>query len=174
MKAVFLDRDGTLIVDPPDFRVDRIAKLHLFPDVFKAMKKLAELEYEVFIVTNQAGIAEGRLSEDDFKRLNDVFIELIEPTGVRVRKTYYCPHAESAKCACRKPLPKLFFDASREFEIDLKHSWSIGDRESDIEAGKAAGTQTILVKTGNRPVESSKADHVAADILEAVEYIAAH
>lgn len=173
MKAVFLDRDGTLIVDPPDLRVDSISKLHLFPDVFKAMKRLAELDYAVFIVTNQAGIAEGRLTETDFERLNGIVLELLEPTGVKIRKTYVCPHGEDGKCECRKPKPKLLFDAAREFEIDLKQSWSIGDRESDILAGKSAGTKTILVKTGNHPVESTVADYTATDILEAVEYIAA-
>ncbi|HXE10236.1 MAG TPA: HAD family hydrolase [Verrucomicrobiae bacterium] len=174
MKAVFLDRDGTLIVDPPDLRVDSISKIHLFPDVFKAMKRLSELDYAVFIVTNQAGIAEGRLSETDFERLNGIVLELLQPTGAKIRKTYVCPHGEDGKCECRKPKPKLLFDAAREFEIDLKQSWSIGDRESDILAGKAAGTKNILVKTGNTPVTSDDADYTAADILEAVEYIAAH
>jgi D-glycero-D-manno-heptose 1,7-bisphosphate phosphatase len=174
MKAVFLDRDGTLIVDPPDLRVDRISKMHLFPDVFKAMKRLAKLNYRVFIVTNQAGIAEGRLSEKDFHRLNDVLLELLEPTGIKVAKTYFCPHGEDARCTCRKPKPKLLFDAAREYEIDLKGSWSIGDRESDIKAGKAAGTKTILVQTGNTPASSKDATYAAKDLLEAIEYIAAH
>jgi D-glycero-D-manno-heptose 1,7-bisphosphate phosphatase len=138
------------------------------------MQRLAKLNYRVFIVTNQAGIAEGRLTEKDFYRLNDVLLELLEPTGVKVTKTYVCPHGEDAKCACRKPKPKLLFDAAREYEVELKGSWSIGDRESDIKAGKAAGTKTILVQTGNHPVESTVADYVATDILQAVEYIASH
>lgn len=174
MKAVFLDRDGTLIVDPPDLRVDSISKIHLFPDVFKAMKKLASLDYKVFLVTNQAGIAEGRLSDKDFHRLNDILLELLEPTGVKIAETYYCPHGENANCDCRKPKPKLLLDAAKQHDIDLAQSWSIGDRESDIQAGKAAGTRNILVKTGNHPVENTEADHTAKDILAAVEYIAAH
>lgn len=173
-KAVFLDRDGTLIVDPPDFVVDRISKIHLFPDVFKAMKRLAELDYAVFVVTNQTGIAEGRLNEDDFFRLNNIMLELLEPTGVKILKTYVCPHGEKDNCDCRKPKPKLLLDAAREFDIELKQSWIIGDRASDIDAGRAAGTKTVLVKTGNVPVESKEATHTAADLLDAVEYIAAH
>jgi D-glycero-D-manno-heptose 1,7-bisphosphate phosphatase len=114
------------------------------------------------------------LTEQDFHRLNDIMLELLEPTGVKILKTYVCPHAEKDKCDCRKPKPKLLLDAAKEFDIDLKQSWAIGDRESDIEAGKAAGTKTILVKTGNVPVESKEATHTAADILEAVAYIAAH
>jgi D-glycero-D-manno-heptose 1,7-bisphosphate phosphatase len=175
MKAVFLDRDGTLVVDPPNFRVDSIAKIHLFPDVFKAMKKLAGLDYKVFLVTNQAGIAEGRLTKEDFHRLNDIVIELLKPTGVKIRKTYFCPHAENATCDCRKPKPKLLLDAAKEFKIDdMANSYSIGDRESDILAGVQAGTKSILVKTGNVPVTSKEATYTATDLLEAVEYIAGH
>lgn len=175
MKAVFLDRDGTLIVDPPDLRVDSMSKLHLFPDVFKAMKRLAQLDYKVILVTNQAGIAEGRITEKDFHRLNDIVVELLEPTGVKILKTYFCPHGEDAQCDCRKPKPKMLLDAAKEFKIDdMANSYSIGDRESDILAGVHAGTKTILVKTGNHPVVSDKATYTAADILDAVEYIAAH
>jgi len=175
MKAVFLDRDGTLIVDPPDLRIDSIAKIHLFPDVFKAMKLLAGLDYKVVMVTNQAGIAEGRLTEEDFHRLNDIVIELLTPTGVKILKTYFCPHAENTGCDCRKPKPKMLLEAAEEFGIDdLANSYSIGDRESDIQAGINAGTKTILVKTGNHPVTSEAATYTAADILDAVEYIASH
>lgn len=172
MKVVFLDRDGTLIVDPPDERVDRISKIHLFPDTLKAMRRLAELEYSVIIVTNQMGIAEGRITEEDFDRLNGIVLELLESTGVKVLKTYVCPHKPEDKCECRKPKPKLIFDAIREYTVDKKDSYMIGDRQSDILAGKAAGLKTILVKTGNTPVTSQDATHTAADLLEAVEYIA--
>lgn len=173
MKAVFLDRDGTLVVDPPDLRVDSISKIHLFPDVFKAMKKLAGLDYGVIMVTNQAGIAEGRLTEKDFERLNDIVIELLTPTGVEILRTYFCPHGADSGCDCRKPKPKLLLDAAKEFDIDLANSYTIGDRLSDIQAGINAGTKTILVKTGNTPVTSEEATYTAEDILEAVEYIAA-
>lgn len=174
MKAVFLDRDGTLIVDPPDLRVDSISKIHLFPDVFKAMKRLAELDYGVILVTNQVGIAEGRLTEEDFHRLNDILIELLTPTGVKILKTYFCPHAENADCDCRKPKPGMFLQAAKEFDIDMANSYTVGDRQSDIQAGINAGTKTILVKTGNTPVASEEATYTAEDILEAVEYIASN
>ena len=174
MKAVFLDRDGTLIVDPPDLRVDSIAKIHLFPDVFKAMKRLAALDYGVILITNQMGIAEGRLTEEDFHRLNDIVIELLTPTGVKILKTYFCPHDPDDNCECRKPKPGMLLQAAKEFDIDMANSYTIGDRESDIQAGINAGTKTILVKTGNTPVTSKDATHTAADILEAIEYIAAN
>lgn len=175
MKAVFLDRDGTLIVDPPDRRVDSISKIHLFPDVFKAMKRLAQLDYGVVLVTNQMGIAEGRLTEEDFHRLNDIVLELLQPTGVKILKTYFCPHKPEDNCDCRKPKPKMLLDAAKEFKIDdMAGSYMIGDKDSDIEAGIAAGTKTILVKTANDPASTDKATHTAADLLEAIEYIAAN
>lgn len=175
MKAVFLDRDGTLIVDPPDLRVDSMSDIHLFPDVLQAMRLLAGLDYGVFVITNQAGIAEGRLTVADFERLNGIVIELLETAGVKVLKTFFCPHALDVGCDCRKPKPTMLLQAAAEFGIDdMANSWTIGDRESDIEAGRQAGTRTILVNTGNHQVKDTKATHAAADILAAVEYIAAH
>ena len=74
MKAVFLDRDGTMILDPPDFRVDNLSDLHLFPDTVKALKLLATLDFGVIEVTNQAGIGEGRIDQTEFKHINNMFI----------------------------------------------------------------------------------------------------
>ncbi|HEY5442529.1 MAG TPA: HAD family hydrolase [Candidatus Saccharimonadales bacterium] len=174
MKAVFLDRDGTMIVDPPDFRVDSISDLHLFPDTVKALKLLATLDYGVFEVTNQAGIGEGRLSQADFERINNAFLDLTEASGIKLLKIYVCPHKVEDNCACRKPKPLMLLEAAKEFNIDLAQSYVIGDRESDIMAGVNAGTKTILVKTGNEPVTSKEATYTAKDLLEAVQYLAAH
>lgn len=172
MKAVFLDRDGTLIVDPPDLRVDSVAKIHLFPDTLKALELLASLDFGVIEITNQAGIAEGRLDKAEFEEINAKVLEMLESSGVKILKTYMCPHAPEDNCVCRKPKPKLLLDAAKDFDIDLSNSYTIGDRESDIMAGVNAGTKTILVQTGNEPVTSKEANHTAPNLLEAVRYIA--
>lgn len=172
MKAVFLDRDGTVIVDPPDERVDSLDKLALLPNSLEALRRLANLDYLVFMVSNQAGIAEGRLSLDEFWRLQDVILERLAPSGVKVSKTYVCPHAEQDHCDCRKPQPKFILDAAKEFNVDLAESWMIGDRSTDVLAGKRAGTKTILVQTGPHPTSTATADYTAPTLLEAVEYIA--
>lgn len=174
MKAVFLDRDGTMIVDPPDLRVDSLSDLHLFPDTVKALKLLATLDYGVFEISNQAGIGEGRITREDFQRINNTFLELVAASGINIIKVYVCPHKAEDACVCRKPKPAMILEAAKEFNIDLAESYVIGDRESDIMAGVNAGTKAILVQTGNNPVQTDKATYVAPDLLQAIEYIAAH
>jgi histidinol-phosphate phosphatase family protein len=139
MKAVFLDRDGTVIVDPPDERVDTIEKIQLFPDTIEALTLLASLDYGVILITNQAGIAEGRINAVDFERINGKVIEVLEDSGVKILKTYMCPHIASDNCDCRKPKPTMILEAARDFDVDLSQSWMIGDHESDIKAGLNAG-----------------------------------
>jgi len=174
MKAVFLDRDGTMIVDPPDLRVDNLSDLHLFPDTVEALKLLATLDFGVIEVTNQAGIGEGRIDQTEFKHINNMFIDLIEASGINFLKIYVCPHKPEDNCACHKPKPLMLLEAAAEFDIDLAESYVIGDRESDILTGVNAGTKTILVQTGNTPVVSPEATYTATDLLDAVKYIAAH
>ena len=173
MKAVFLDRDGTVNVGTPTYeRVDSLDKVQLLPHTLQALGLLAAMDYGVFFVTNQAGLAEGLITQDDFDAINNKVLELIAPSGVKILKTYVCPHGESATCDCRKPKPGLLVDAKREFNIDLENSWMIGDRPSDVMTGVHAGTRTILVKTGVPTVEAPEATITAPTLLEAVQYIA--
>jgi D-glycero-D-manno-heptose 1,7-bisphosphate phosphatase len=174
MKAVFLDRDGTVIKDPVDERVDRLDKIELFPDSIEALKLLSTLDYGVIIITNQAGIAEGRINEQEFDVINDKVIELLEQSGVKILRTYMCPHVAADNCECRKPKPKMILDAAKDFDIDLSNSWMIGDHESDVKAGLSAGTKAILVKTANKPEDSDDATYVADDLLSAIQYVASH
>ncbi len=174
-KAIFLDRDGTVTIGVPTYeRVDSLDKVELLPKSIEALKKLVDLGYLVFFVTNQAGISEGLISIDEFNEINDKVLELISPSGVKIEKTYLCPHGESDNCDCRKPKPKLLIDAAKEYDIDLGSSWMIGDRPSDVMTGYNAGTKTILVLTGVPTVESDKATATLPSLLEAVEYIAEH
>jgi D-glycero-D-manno-heptose 1,7-bisphosphate phosphatase len=174
MNAVFLDRDGTIIFDPPDERVDRKDKIKLFPYSIEALKLLSTLDYGVILITNQAGIAEGRLDEAEFGEINGEVIKLLETSGVKILKTYMCPHIASDNCDCRKPKPKMILDAARDFNIDLSSSYMIGDHQSDITAGLRAGARTILVKTANKPEDSDDATYTAPNLLDAIQYIASH
>lgn len=174
MKAVFLDRDGTITVGTPTIeRVDSIEKVALLPGVLDALKKLAGLEYGVFIVTNQMSIFENRITIEKFHEINNHILELIKPSGVKIIKTYFCPHGPESGCACYKPKPGMLLDAAKEWDIDLANSFMVGDRPSDVMTGVNAGTKTILVKTGVPTVEAPEADFVAKNLLEAVEYIKA-
>ncbi len=171
MNIVFLDRDGTVIIDPPDERVDKESKIKLFPDSIKALAYLAGHNFAVIFITNQAGIAEGRLNLDGFQRIHGKVLEMLAPSGVKVLETYVCPHSPNDGCDCHKPKPTLLLQAARDFKIDLAGSYMIGDRQSDVLAGVNAGMKTILVKTANVPVTSAEADYTAPNLLDAVKYV---
>jgi len=175
MKAVFLDRDGTVNVGVPTYeRVNSIDKVQLLPNTLEALRQLAKLDYLVFFVTNQAGLAEGLITRVQFDEINKKVLELISSTGVRVLGTYVCPHGEGDDCDCRKPKPELLLDAAKEHGVELQDSWMVGDRPSDVMTGINAGTRAILVKTGVPTVESEQATYIAPSLLEAVQYIAEH
>lgn len=173
MRAIFLDRDGTVTVGTPTYeRVDSIEKVKLLPNSLQALVQLAQLDYMVFFVTNQAGLAEGLITEQDFEAINNKALELIKPSGITIIETFVCPHGENSQCDCRKPKPGLLLQAAEKYDIDLGASWMIGDRPSDIMTGINAGTKTILVKTGVPTVESPEATITVPSLLEAVEFIA--
>ncbi len=174
MKVILLDRDGTVIKDPQDERVDKEEKIELFPDSIEALKFLAENGFSVIYITNQAGIAEGRINEQDFHRIQNKVLEMLSPGGVKVLKTYMCPHISEDKCECRKPKPTMLLEAIKEFNLDPKDIYMVGDRESDINAGINAGVKTILVKTANVPVVADQATYTAPNLLDAVKYAALH
>jgi D-glycero-D-manno-heptose 1,7-bisphosphate phosphatase len=172
MKAIFLDRDGTITVGTPTYeRVDSLDKVELLPNTLEALRLLAKLDYAVFIVTNQAGLSEGLITQLQFNEINNKILKLIEPTNIIVLKTYVCPHDGVEECECRKPKPKLLFDAAKEFDVDLRASWMIGDRPSDVMAGINAGTRALLVRTGVPTVTSDEATSSVDDLLSAIQYI---
>lgn len=171
-KIVLLDRDGTVVAEPIDARVDHVEKIHITPETIIALQKLANAGYSAIFVTNQVGIAEGRMSLDEFWQVHQAVLDELEPAGLPILKTYVCPHQDSDDCECRKPKPKMLLDAIRDFEFDHTRTYMVGDRPTDVQAGKAAGTRTIFLKTtphGNG--SSTGADYTADDIIAAVEFI---
>lgn len=175
MKAIFLDRDGTITAGVPKYeRVDSLDKVEILPNSLEALRLLATLDFGVFIITNQAGLAEGLITQTEFDAINNRMLELVAPSGIKILGTYVCPHGEQDNCECRKPKPKLLLDAARDHDIDLANSWMIGDRPSDVMTGVNAGTKTILVRTGVPSVECDQATVTLPSLLEAVQYIAEH
>jgi len=173
MKAIFLDRDGTVTIGIPKYeRLDSVEKVELLPNTMPALKLLATLDYGVFFVTNQAGIAEGLITEAEFHIINQRVLELIAPSGIQIIKTYFCPHADNSDCQCRKPKPKMLLTAAEEYNINLELSYMIGDRLSDVLTGINAGTKTIFVQTGSQSSKSGQATYTAPTLLEAVQYLA--
>lgn len=171
MKVVFLDRDGTLILDPPNRRVDSVDKIQLFPDSIAAMEYLAEHDFKVVIITNQASIAEGRLTEEQFETINNKVVERLSESGVIILRTYMSPHGSNEVNEWRKPGPGMLLMAAKDLNLNLADIYMIGDRLSDVQAGINAGTKTILVKTGLDDVEAPEADYTAPNLLDAVKFV---
>lgn len=146
MNVVFLDRDGTIIAEPDDRRVDNVEKIKLFPDTVDALKYLADNGYAAIIITNQAGIEEGRITEEEFWRINDEVLRLIAPSGINILKTYFNPKAERPdNNEWRKPGPKMLLEAANDFKLDISKTYMIGDSESDIRAASMSDVEAAYI-----------------------------
>lgn len=142
-RAVFLDRDGTLIED--------IGYLHQPEEVawkegaIEALRRLQSAGYTLVIITNQSGIGRGLYGEDDMHGVHAHMKRMLAQEGVAVSGIYHCPHHPDDTCECRKPEPGMLLQAARDLKLDLAESWLIGNACSDIAAGQGAGVRTILV-----------------------------
>lgn len=188
-RAVFLDRDGTLIAERHYLQHEE--ELELLPYAAEAVRMLNQNEWKVVLVTNQSAVARGMLTERDLHRIHGSLEDLLSREGARLDAIYYCPHHPTEgqrrylkRCRCRKPAPGLLLRASRELDIDLAASYMIGDAPSDIEAGNRAGCRTILVTTGyggdfSRRLlgepwnlkSSQRPDVIASSLLSAANWI---
>ena len=168
-KAIFIDRDG-VIVEDAGF-VHRIEDFKLIPNAIEGLRLLKD--YKLFIVTNQSGIGRGYFKLEDFFDYNNRVLKELKNHDIKIQKTYYCPHKPEDNCECRKPKTKFLKDAEKEFSIDLKKSFIIGDRKSDFEMGKNAGCKTIHVLTGYgvNAKNEVKPDYFASDLLDAAKWI---
>ncbi|MEN6622382.1 MAG: HAD-IIIA family hydrolase [Smithella sp.] len=185
--AVFIDRDGT--INEEVGYLDSADKLKIIPAAYKAIKLINENGMKAVAISNQSGIGRGILTEEFVILMNKTIQLALKEKGALIEKFYYCPHhPKEAKgiylqvCNCRKPSPGMLLQASEELNIDLVHSYFIGDRLNDIETGKKVGAKGILVRTGygtdtlqnkgpDREKPENKPDFIAADILEAVQWI---
>jgi L-threonylcarbamoyladenylate synthase len=171
--AVFLDRDGTLIEDRGD--LSRPADVVLFPDAIPALRRLAE-QFELFIVTHQGGVGRGVLTMRDVDRIHHELLSRLQAQGVRIRRVYVCPHRRDELCECIKPKPTFLLAAAKEFGIDLRRSFTVGDHPHDVQLGRAAGATGLYVRTGHGEKhrgELSPDVVVLPGIREAAEWILA-
>jgi len=165
-KAVFLDRDGVINIDRA--YVYRKEDFEFCQGVFEALKHFQSLGYLLIIVTNQSGIARGYYSEKDFETLMTWVQEELLHVNIKIDAIYHCPHAPDEGCSCRKPKSGMFEEAIRAFDIDVRQSWMIGDKPSDIEAARQVGIEkTILI--GNAP--NSQAKYCVNFLLDTIDLI---
>jgi len=171
-KAIFIDKDGTLIPNiaynvNPD-------KIHLMAGVQAALRQLVKQGYKIVIISNQPGIAHGYFTTTDITRVEQKIGALLREEGLMLSGFYYCPHLPADQCQCRKPRPGLIKKAARDLQIDLQGSWMIGDIMDDIEAGNRAGCQSILLDNGNETIWKFDRNRQPETICNSWEEIAAY
>jgi len=184
--AVFIDRDGTLTEEVG--YVNHPRRLRLLPGSAEAIRRLNRSGFKAVMVTNQSGVARGYFSEEVLHAVNEALVSQLKAEGAYLDGLYVCLHHPTvgdppyrAVCDCRKPAPGLLTRAAGELGLDLSRSWMVGDKISDILAGRRAGAGSILVLTGyglgeweyRRSRWPTPPDHVAEDLLESVEWILA-
>ena len=186
MNAVFLDRDGVLTElvlnratgehEPPHTPDDLV----LFPDVIESLQILKDMGFVLFLISNQPDYAKGKTTLENIHAVHTRFNHILTSNRIHFTEYYYCFHHPdgivpeySFACECRKPKPYFLLKAARDYGIDLENSWMIGDRDSDIECGKAAGTRTIMIEEPHSAVlrRSSRLDNIAANLKDALTII---
>ncbi|MDH4101057.1 MAG: HAD family hydrolase [Nitrospirota bacterium] len=168
-KALFLDRDGTLIVDR-DYLGDPDG-VELLPGVGAALYRAMETGFLLVVVSNQSGVGRGYFPESAIAGVNGRMAEYLAKDGVRIDGYYHCPHRPDEGCRCRKPEPGMVEDAVRDMGIDASVSFVIGDKSSDVVLARRTGAKGILVTgTGKQDQDITEADHVAETLAEAVEW----
>ena len=168
--TAFLDRDGTINRKAPEGDyVKGPDELELLPGAAAAVRALNDAGLLAVVVTNQRGIALGRMGEDDLAAVHErLAADLASAAGARLDAIYHCPHDDAA-CDCRKPRTGMFRDARRDFpQIDFARSVVIGDSWRDVEAGRALGARTVLIGSDG---DRGRADALAASLREAVELV---
>lgn len=167
-KALFLDRDGVINIEK-DY-LYKIEDFEFIDGIFEVCKYYQDLDYKVFIVTNQSGIARSFYTEKDFLTLTTWMINEFAKQGINISKVYFCPHHPdiTGKCECRKPKPGMLLDAAKEFDIDLKNSTIIGDKERDIEAGLNAGLVETYLFDESNSIKRSKATKIIHTLEELI------
>ncbi len=183
-RAVFLDRDGTVNEEVGYLR--DLEQLRLLPGAGLAIRRLNEAGIKVILITNQSGIARGYFPESFVEETHALLRDMLRRDGAQLDGVYYCPHHPRAgnshytvECECRKPGTGMIVRAAREMMIDVRKSFVVGDKWSDVELGQRAGARSILVTTGHvpgdpeniRPERVNDPDFTAQSLADAVEWI---
>ena len=179
-KAVFIDKDGTLIEDVP-YNCD-IAHMRLMSEASAGLRALHDAGYALIVISNQAGVALGHFPEESLKAVETYLQTLLADAGVPLDGFYYCPHHPdgaigryAVSCACRKPEPGLILRAAREHGVDPSRSWMVGDILHDVEAGRRAGCKTVLIHNGHETEWKLSPlrwpDYLAENMIQAAQSI---
>jgi D-glycero-D-manno-heptose 1,7-bisphosphate phosphatase len=169
-RALFLDRDGVvnraIVRNRRPYPPSSVRELAILPNVPEALARLRSAGIRAIVVTNQPDVARGTIPRAVVEEIHGTLMAQLPLDAIRS-----CFHDSGDGCACRKPSPGLLLDAAREFDIDLKRSWMVGDRWRDIEAGRAAGCRTMFIDYGYDEKQPTEVDHRVGSLLEAVDFI---
>ncbi len=182
-KIIFLDRDGT--INKEDGYITKPDQLKLYDGTITALKMLDEMGYRIVIVSNQAGVGRGLLTEAKLQEINAALLGTLKDHGIEIEKLYYCPHHPDAvvpeykkDCECRKPKTGMILRASAELDVRVQGAYMIGDKLTDIELAHNFGGRGILLLTGYGTKERGHLDgkpyapvYIAKDIIDAVNWI---
>ena len=151
--GILFDRDGVINERIVDGYVTEWSEFHFRDGIKRAMASLAELDFPIIVVSNQAGIGKRLISHSMLEKITKRFVTELEESGARVDAVYYCPHTPDQQCSCRKPLPGLLEAAAQDWRLDLTRSVLIGDSESDLQAARASNCRAIFVTSQNNDSE---------------------
>ncbi len=181
--AIFLDRDGTLIEETVGY-LQRLDQLVLFPWTADALRLLARAGFATVVITNQSAVGRGIITEAFLDEVHAALDARLASGGARIERYYYCPHHPDAtleryrqSCDCRKPGSALITRACADLGLDPSRSWMVGDTWRDVQSGRAAGTRTILLRTGHgarggrKPPDGVRADAILNNLMEAAAWI---
>ena len=167
-RAVFLDRDGTIIHDA-DYCSDP-KQVHVLEGAPEALRRLKGKGYKLIVITNQSGIGRGFFTVKQYRAVETEVLRQLGP-GL-IDATYFCPDTPEQPSKCRKPAPGMILEAARDHDVNLARSFFVGDKEIDAECGRNAGVRTIRVCTGfDKMTDGSRADWVAEDLKHAADIV---
>ena len=165
IKTIFLDRDG--VINKEVRYLFRLSDFEFIDGVFDACLYFQKLSYKIIIISNQSGIARGYYNENDYQKLTKWMLGQFNDNGINILDIFYCPHSPESLCECRKPKPGMLIEAEYKYNISMKDSWMIGDKETDIKAANLAGiTNTILVRSGHLVDKSNSKSKFTIDSIK--------
>lgn len=173
IKAVFLDRDGTININDPEY-IHKISDVRFVPGAISALKKLSKSNCKIIIITNQSGIARGYYKEKDMELLHTWMLSEFKKSDIRIDRIYHCPHGPDDECVCRKPEIGMFLQAAKDFGVNLSKSWFVGDDKRDVIAGRNANIKTIKIGDTMPSALKLEPNYYVKDLKEAVEIILQH
>ena len=181
-RAVFLDRDGTIIEGVP--YLSKVSQIKLNLNAPEGIRLINEKRYHVIVITNQSGIARGFFDETTLMKINMELKNQLLVKEARIDDIFFCPHMPASEisdnskpCKCRKPKPKMILDAAEKYNINLNESFMVGDTPGDINAGKNAGCRTMLIDKGpdyydyKRDIDKVKPDFIVKDLIDVANII---